>query len=274
MQKAIIHPTDFSDCANNALEFALMIAKKMDFKIVIVHALDFSEVSVTSRNATSMLENSKKLEDEAKAKLQELGSKIQNEEIVVEASIHSGRIGNWLPEYAHEINAEFVVMGTTGASTMANKVMGSHTFDILKKTKTPVIAVPQKARIQDFKEFVYLQDYRTPDMEPLSSLAALAKPFSASIDIVHFAEGNDKEGAEKFDELQSRIQKEIDYKFVFHYNFTPDIHKGIQNMMEDMNPDLLVLVMRNQNFFQRLFKGSLTEDLVNYCNTPLLVYGG
>jgi hypothetical protein len=40
MEKILIHPTDFSECANNALNFAILIAKKLNLKISLVHSLD------------------------------------------------------------------------------------------------------------------------------------------------------------------------------------------------------------------------------------------
>jgi len=273
MGNMIIHPTDFSKCAENALDFAIAIAKATDSKIALVHSLDFSEISVTSRNAQALEENSSALEEEAKKMLVEMGSKVQEQGIVCEASIHSGRIGLWLPDYGKEKDASYIVMGTVGADTLQNKIMGSHTFDIITRTGIPVLAVPNEAKIDDFKEFVYLQDHRTADILPLKNIAQIASAFGANVDVIHFLEKDaDTNDEALFEKLQTEVKKEIDFEFNFICEPTEDLHESIQQVGTEKNPDLLALVMRHQNFLQRLFKGSLTETLVNHSSTPILVF--
>ncbi len=273
MSKVIIHPTDFSECADNALQYAVEIAKATESKIAVVHSLDYSEISVTSRNAQALNENSNNLEKEAKQRLLEIGERVQKQGVPCEASIHSGRIGYWLPDYAKEKEALYIVMGTVGADTLQNKIIGSHTFDIIKKTMVPVLAVPNEASVKDFKDFVYLQDHKTPDMIPLNNLAQIGKTFNANIDVIHFLEDpKNIEDQKQFEQLQVAVKKEIDFEFNFILKPTEDLHESIQEIAKEKNPDLLALVMRHQNFFQRLFKGSLTEKLINYSHIPILVF--
>lgn len=272
MSKTILHPTDFSECAENSLQYALFMAKKMSCKIKLLHALDYSEVSVTSRNAQSMLKNSKELEEEAKNRLLEIGTRIQNEGVVCEITIHSGRIGNWLPEYSEEAGAEYIVMGTTGAGSFKNKLLGSNAFEIIKKTKTPVLCVPKDARKENLSNFLYLQDAKTKDIDQLLSLAKLAEHADAQIKVVHFSIENASEGKQQLERLQKELELKSNFPFNYSIQSVKDVTEGIKEEVSKNKPDLIALVMRNQNFFQRLFKGSLTETLVNQSEIPLLVF--
>lgn len=272
MPKIIIHPTDFSDCAENALDYAVDIAKAIKAKIKLVHTLDYSEIRVTSLDGQALVENSKDLEENAKNKLLEIGKKVQDEGVLCEASIHTGRIGNWLPSYSEKESVEFIVMGTVGSDSLKNKVMGSNTFEIIKKTKTPVFCVPQEAKKEKFDNFLYLQDDSTKDRKQLALIAKLASSTKSEVNVVHFVIGKDESGIARFEELKKEIQTNVSDRIQFELEEANDLEEAIQSKVKRSNPDLLVLVMRHQNFFQRFFQGSLTESLVNHSNTPLLVF--
>ena len=69
MNNTIVHPTDFSKCANDALDYAIKIAKTLDCKINIVHSLDFGGEQNILQNNTSMSEVSDKIERTATMKV-------------------------------------------------------------------------------------------------------------------------------------------------------------------------------------------------------------
>jgi nucleotide-binding universal stress UspA family protein len=48
--KKILFPTDFSECANNALPFALDLTKKNNAKLIIVHVYYMSVVQPIDRS--------------------------------------------------------------------------------------------------------------------------------------------------------------------------------------------------------------------------------
>ena len=276
MKNTIVHPTDFSECANVALDYAIEVAKILKCKINIVHSLDFRRELNVEQSATSILRLTSELEQAAEIKLKELRERVLEHNITCEAKVYAVKIDSWLPEYISKNKPMLVVMGTTGENSISNKIFGSNTYSVIKNSKSPVLAIPESARLTGaFKNFVMSTDYRDEDIEAIMLLARLAKPSKAEINVVHIL--NEK-GSKKInnkrliDDLELRVKEKEDYfniNYDLLYNENPESRLKI--LVEEKKPDILTLVMKKQGFFERLFFGSLTEKLVHKGNVALLV---
>lgn len=276
MKDTIIHPTDFSKCADNALDYAISIAKALNLKINLVHSLDFSNIHISDQNAQMMLKESEDIEVKAEKRMRKLAAKVKSHQLEYKAEIFNGRVSSWLPDYVKEINPRFVVMGTTGASNVVNKIMGSNTFSIIKEINSPLLAVPLNAKLNKFNKFVFSTDYRDTDIPAIVSVIDIAKYYDASVDIVHILnkETLKKANSEKLlDNLKLEVLKNVDYsKIDFQLLFGENVHNRLQILTKEIKPDFLALVMRKQNFFERLFFGSLTEKLAYHSETPIFIF--
>jgi len=276
MKNIIIHPTDFSECANKALDYAIYMAKALNCKIKVVHSLVFNDLGEFRQNPTALIADSKKVEKEAEENLKKIGKKVKANEVECEMTIYTGKISAWFSDFADENNPLLIVMGTTGAGNIANKLFGSNTFSIIKKTKSPVLAVPEKATLQQFNKFIFATDYKDIDVDSISILSKIAKYKMSQINIVHILDNDStkKENNQKLlDNLKANVEETVDYKNIeYKLYHCEDISKGIQLLIKETNPDLFALVMRKQNFFERFLFGSFTEKMVYHTETPLLVF--
>ncbi|NOQ75259.1 MAG: hypothetical protein GQ574_24825 [Crocinitomix sp.] len=276
MKTTIIHPTDFSECADNALDYAILIAKALKLSITLVHSLDFSRIPKNEQNAEIMLEATKAIEMEAEEKLRQLGTKVKGHEIECNTEIFNGKVNLWLPDYIKEINPRFTVMGTTGSSNIANRIMGSNTFSIIKKINSPLLAVPLNAKTERFNKFVFSTDYKDADVNAITDIVEIAKHYEASVDIVHILNNETikKVNNKKLlDDLQLKVHKMVNYsKLDFQLLLGENVHKRLQVLTNEVKPDFLALIMRKQNFFERLFFGSLTEKMAYHSETPIFIF--
>ncbi|NOQ76112.1 MAG: hypothetical protein GQ574_29185 [Crocinitomix sp.] len=277
MKNTIVHPTDFSKCANDALDYAIELAKILNCKINIVHSLDFDGELHATHNASSMLAMSQKVEKTAEIKLKALGDKVIENNVECTAGIYTGKIHSWLPDYISENKPMLVIMGTTGAGSVANKIFGSNTYAIIKNSKSPILAIPEATELKNgFKNFVLSTAYRDRDVEAIMFLARLAKPSNAEISVVHVlsAEASKKKNNQHLlDDLARRVRVDENY-FNIKYDllYSNDPESRLRILVEEKNPDMLTLIMRKQGFFERLFFGSLTEKLAYNSNVPLLIF--
>ena len=276
MEKTIIHPTDFSECANKALDYAIVIAKALDLKISIAHAISFSELDTLERNGLNIIEETKALTISAENKLKDLVSKVEAHQVKCSATVCSGRISSWLPEFTNENNPKMIVMGTTGSGSLANKIMGSNTYSIIKNTNVPLLSVPEKATLGNFKKLIFLSDYRDKDISSIGFLVEMASNFDSVIDIVHIldSETANKMNNEKLlNDLKLKVEEKYNYKQLeSQLLFSDEVEQRVRVLIEETNPQLIALVMRKQNFFERLFFGSLTEKIAYQTKSPLLVF--
>lgn len=276
MKNTILHPTDFSDCANNSLNYALRMAQLLHCKLQIVHSLDLGGTLNMDQNATTMLALTKKMEKEAEIKIQQLGDICKKAGVHCEASIFTGKINSWLPKYISENNPMLVVMGTTGAGGIPNKIFGSNTYSIIKDSHSPVLAIPINTKIKTFSHLILSTNYKDKDIEAIQFLSKLAKPSNALIDVVHIL---DQESAKKvnnqilLDNLNAKVQAVEKYENIsYSLQHGENTEECLQVLIAEKKPELLTLIMRKQNFFERLFFGSLTDKLVHHTNIPLLIF--
>lgn len=277
MKNTILHPTDFSECANDALDYAIEIAKVLNCKIRIVHSLVFEgELSVT-QTASAMLKLTEVVKREAEESIKVLGDKVIANNIECEGSIFTGDISAWLPNFIADNKPVLVVMGTKGSNTVSSKLFGSNTYSIIKNSEVPVLAVPKFAKYKKpFDIFVLSTDFRSKDLDAVKFLAKLAKPSNVKIDVIHVL---NEEASKKsnnqilLDNLEKKVKEQegydnIEYKLLY----SEDPETRLKILVEEEKPDMLTLVMRKQGFFERLLFGSLTEKLVHTGNIPLLVF--
>ena len=69
------------------------------------------------------------------------------------------------------------------------------------------------------------------------------------------------------------VSSEINYKKIFYRTIkSKSVTNGLDWLADNEEIDLLVLVHRKRNFFQRLLEGSVTHRMANHLTKPLLVY--
>ena len=152
--KKILFPTDFSPVANNALEFAMEFNKKINAKILLFHSF-FVPISATE--IPIVIPTDIELETEAIGLINKLKTKYlkkypQNHFSV---EVHEGVPEFEIVDAAKKFKCDLIIMGTHGASGMKKFLMGSNTVSVIDKSVLPVIAVPEKAKINGLKKIVF-----------------------------------------------------------------------------------------------------------------------
>ena len=137
----ILVPTDMSDFASLAMDYALFFRKQLGSRIALLYAddvrlpLEFMEypLGYYLENAPdAKLRLQQKLRDFALLKCPEGGV----ETIVVDDSPARAIV-----QTAFNMNADLIIMGTHGRSGWKRAILGSVTEEVLLRSDTPVLAV-------------------------------------------------------------------------------------------------------------------------------------
>ncbi|SKB58593.1 universal stress protein [Maribacter arcticus] len=273
--KMIIYPTDFSTCAENAMPYAIAMATALKCKIQIVHFVDASGILKSEENPLRVLEEIKELEIKAQNRLFRLKSNIEKSGIDCGTEVLQGDTLSWLPKYLNEKKPCLVVMGTTGAGSVENKVFGSNTYKVIKKTDFPVMTIPEKVSYKGFEKMIFATDYEEKDTENINFLVKLAKHYKASIDVVHVTETAYKNEEEKHyaDNLRDEVSKTVSYgRLDYKFLYWDKIEERLEILLKESNTDLLALVERKRNFTDRLFHKSIIKKMVYHTQVPLLIF--
>lgn len=134
--KTILHPTDFSDAAMQALQLANSLARDHGARLVILGAappiMPTPEVYVAVDEMNELIEKERR-------RLAKVAAAISD--VPVEYHARHGAPGPLIIEFADLVQADLIVMGTTGRSGLARLVYGSVAEHVLRHAHCPVLTV-------------------------------------------------------------------------------------------------------------------------------------
>ncbi|MEN8185867.1 MAG: universal stress protein [Bacteroidota bacterium] len=273
--KNILLPTDFSNNSFNAIKYAVDLFKNKDctFHLLNVYKVPYlTNEELMDNDAQQLARIEKELYESSQKGLDEIVKKVNTE------SNHNFKVFsdyNFLTNSVKQIlkreEIDLIVMGTKGATGAKEIFMGSNTGDVLMKTDCSLLAVPEDSKYKAPSEITFVTDFRIHYKEELETLINLAKENHSSIRILHLL----NEG--KLDEEQIHNKKvliklldKIDH--TFHTLTNTDFETAVNCFTQSRgNIDMITIIAKHYNIFQRLFFKPKVEDLSFHTKIPLLV---
>ncbi|MCG8319614.1 MAG: universal stress protein [Cytophagales bacterium] len=269
----ILVPTDFSLCSKNALTFAIKMAKKMDAKLILMHAfqvpvssMDAGAEAYFSESITNIKDNIKKEFDIFKETPEEL------KEVEHDILIKHDLTKNAILSACESTGCKLIVMGTHGARGLDEILIGSNTYSVMKESVIPVLAIPESARMSDIKRIAFAGDYKSiEDKNVLQTLIQLTKAFNAEINIVHI--DPDEEAGLSDSEINEAKKFEQYFKHVrhtYHFIHTQNIEAGLEDYAQNNDIDLIALIPRKHKFLDNLSQKRISKKLAFHSKVPIL----
>src|SRR5215213_6548531 len=143
----ILVPTDFSDNARNAANFAAQLAKKLDGSILLLHAY---MLPTPVSEVPYMMVNIEEIQKENERLAKEEANKLEAQGIRASYLVRLGFPSDEITAVIEDQPVDMVVMGMRGKGTL-EKWIGSTTTSAIKKVDTPIIVVPEEASYRELK---------------------------------------------------------------------------------------------------------------------------
>lgn len=269
--KSILVPTDFSKCAENALQSALFLADRSSAEVRVLHVVFPNEgvdnniynVFWSDEYMTERIKGLKKWVEKTHRRT----PNFKKVRVQVEC-----RIGFPVPaicDLADEIHADLIVMGTTGATGLRGAFLGSIAAGVLSKTKRPLLSIP-KHRILDLTvNAVLATDFHFNVGAPsLAVLKDVLADMKGKLHVVHIL---DKPGTARDEVREKAVSSKVgNIPHDFHYLHDRDIAQAVSNFTEAMDGGLLIAVAHEHSMLHRLFFDSITRRLAHRVHIPLL----
>ena len=157
----ILVPTDFSEVANTAVRYAAMLAKKLDAKIILFHAVPHLSVWWALTNE-EMVEEAHRKQQQVKQTLIEEGVKADNIEMHV---FYQFPLNKFINDFIRKNKIDIAVIGTKGTTGLKNAMMGSFALGMIEHVSVPVIAVPPGAELKGISNILYPTDMEDTSKE-------------------------------------------------------------------------------------------------------------
>ena len=181
-KQVIIVPWDFTKIAEYALEHAIILAKKANNNIALLHIVD---------DKTSHKTKVKGIRD-AVTKIEKIGETVYDKHrIKVLPIVRKGTIFTTINEVAAEIDADLLVMGTHGIKGM-QRLTGSWALKVIAGSMVPFVVIQKKPPEIVNKEYkiVFPLDFKSENIEKLRWASYLSTQYKSKIYIFnkHYTE--------------------------------------------------------------------------------------
>jgi len=275
--KKILLPTDFSDNAQNAINYALNLYKDesctfylLNTYTPIIYSYDYqmNAGGYLGEIADVVRENSiKKLNEIEENVKEKFNNPKHHFEIVSSFNLLTDEIKDKLEQFSIDL----IVMGTKGATGAKEILFGSNTIHIIQKVKCPVLAIPDGHFFEEPKEILFPTDYKVDySTKQLESLITIATLFDSRVHVLHVSHDVDltKIETKNKEKLENLL---LDVKQASYRVEDQDIPQAINEFQKSTYVQLLMMVNNKHSFFENLFFKPVINQIGFHLNIPFLV---
>ncbi|MBA5793536.1 universal stress protein [Flavobacterium sp. xlx-214] len=274
--KKILFPTDFSTTANNAFIYALNLAKSIDAEIYVLHTFEMPVISTTSAGQPELIQNVytsielnhfESFKNEV-PKLRAIAEKLNYSNIKLTFLFEEGIMLSILRKIIHEENIDFIVMGTNGNSGFEKKLLGSNTVHVIENIEIPILSIPGKATFKRLNNFGFATMLRETDKAGLNQIIKIASALNADVKVLHVMRQENSKTLETLEEWKNQFNYP---NVTFHTVLNERLDDSVFFFIDDQLIDVMCIVKRHLNFFEKIFATSLSKQLSYHADVPVLV---
>lgn len=265
----IIAPTDFSESSIDAVSFAAAMALAAGATLHIYHAVPDRAVLIDDRDYDVHLTET----ETGMRQLEWILDKTRREthhRLQVEVQLKYGDIGEVLAAACKPSLPFAIVMPATQKTGWQRFFLGSETVTASQKIAAPIIFIPQHTSFEGIQKVAIASDLDDVyDTMPLDNIAHWLDTFNPALDIIFVQEKDHFDGIKVAEAvaLQTHFDK---YQPTMQYITDKDIAEGINTYVNNMRPDLLILVPKKHFFFHK----SLSRQFILHPAVPTMVLSG
>jgi nucleotide-binding universal stress UspA family protein len=269
----ILVPTDFSEQARNALKVAAMMAKKHDAEIYLLHMIEIPMQQIDPISANSVVPEALFFMKLAHKKFEDLLASDFLEGLTVYETVKADITFNEIKDACKEYEIDFIVMGSHGATGLKEMFVGSNAEKVVRTSEVPVLVIKNEHTTFDVSDFVFASDFKNDNKETYKQAVKFAISVGAKI---HLLMVNTANNFMTTSDANARINDFISGQTFKNYTVTiqndTSIEQGVLNFSRDIDADLIGISTHGRQGIAHFFNGSISEDLVNHANRPVITF--
>lgn len=291
--RRILFPTDFSPCAEQALDYALAFARQHQAELHVLHAtvLHEDDPHQLAHHLPDMKVLRARLRELAKSDmLAALAAQGANELKVKVAQCFSVAAAPAIVEYAADKRIDLIVMGTHGRRGIGRLFLGSVAEEVVRQAPCPVLTVRETERrrkLRPFKQILVPVDYSRHAQLAVRYALEMAARWQAQVHLLHvveetlhpafYATGKTsifdfvpdirRKSLQAMKELVAKA-KAPEVKTAFHV-VEGRAAEEIVKWAQTRRVDLMVIATHGLSGLEHLLLGSVTERVVRTAPCPV-----
>ncbi|HQX44749.1 MAG TPA: universal stress protein, partial [Saprospiraceae bacterium] len=188
----------------------------------------------------------------------------------VNTALVFGRTTDSIVEFAEKNNFELIVMGTKGAWGLKEKISGSETQMIARKSKIPLLSLMCDRSELEIKNLLMVHNYLEEVKIRFDLFRKFVKAFNPKIHLLQMTDTTDKDRISKIHEAMdsfATVNELSDYEK--HVIQDKDVENGVVHFNQMNNMDLICIGTHAKG---GLFHSSATEKLINHMYKPIISF--
>jgi len=279
----VLVPIDFSPYADQALVYAIEVAKSLNAYLTLLHVL---QVPLVVGDSEAVLNASlESLEAEAEQGLQAALERIRQAALKGESVMVAGVPFQTIVQVARDQHADLIVMGTHGRTGLTHILIGSVAEKVVRLAPCPVLVTRPHEDAATPHILVPL-DFSADADYALEIAVELAQKRQARMSLLHVIDrppmgpGEIPLSGSYQQEVLTAVDQHMTRTLV-HVQQTGlkadmTIRRGnpLQTILEvahSQNIDLIVMGTRGRTGFKRVLLGSVAENVVRLAPCPVMV---
>lgn len=274
MIRHILVPTDFSETAAHAFQYAQRLAHHLGASLTLMHVyhpsfdLNNPYLDVPASDFGDFKQ--KALDQFMRDYCVPIPGEGGREEVTLKPLLAVGFAGEEIVGQAPD--ADLIVMGTTGSGQLLERWFGSVSSYVARHAHRPVLLIPPAAEFRFPKRIMYASNYESAD-EAL--LRKAIKQSGLKPETIFFVHANQEKGVTcevaevRYKHLMQAEGPELDLQFV-HLG-CKNILEGLHRYAKDNDIELIIMGTVHRSFLERIFHRSITKRMILKTDLPILV---
>ena len=269
----ILCPTDFSECALNAIEYAARLGEKLNAELVLFHVPDAEDYK--------KLFPKKELNESLHVAIKKLNSLVKTvEEESLEKGLYAckslvkeGKTVSTILEYAEENKVDLIIMGTEGVNEFKKNYIGTKASRVVQNANCDVFIIPRKVFFKPPRKIVYATDYLEEDKLAIQKVVKIAGLFDSEIDMVHVSSKTNIIDKAMHASLKDELAPFAQYEKINYVlkSYRDDASLGLENYLITSKGNILITLSKKKTWFENLFTKNLSKKMPYFINKPLYV---
>lgn len=267
--RIFIVPTDFSQNAQHAAEYAVQLARQLHARVILMHSFEepvpVSEYEVSHVHFHNMKDHLQERLCEVKEALEQKFGK----EVPIEVKVFNDDLIGNLKRMYEDPDARLAVIGLTGAG-MVNFFLGSNTLKIVNNIGRAVLTVPPYANFRPVKKIAFATDlWNVAETFPAKRIHRLMELLGAELQILCIQKPQ-QPSPELEAEKEALTKKLAGIPFSFHAISKHNRVTGIKDFAREQKADLIAIIPEKRDFLENLLKPNHTKAMLFRSGIPIL----
>ena len=275
---SILVPVDFSEQSEVALEQAVSLSRVFNSEIHVLNVIN-EEFSLSKLfDDSDKIQYKKRIKERldafVKAKNAEFGIELKSIQV-------TGKIYSQVVNSADVIDAEFIVMGTSGSSTLKKRFIGSNALRVVRESHKPVITIKGKHHRKGCQNIVLPLDLTKETKEKVAKAVEFAKRFGSIIRVVSVLRTNDEFIVNRLTRQLDQVKKyvveqgvECGAEIIRDTKGEHTLAASIIDYANRIKGDLIMLMTQQEQDITEFFIGSSAQEVINTSDIPVLSIHG